>query len=246
MPHLNECAITLAAVLWDCSVTVEQPNRWLRSSHPLALPSLFPSSTCSLRRQHWPLTHSKAHTHTHSRTYLGCPLSPLTNKLRFGLSNTATSVPPSWVLRFLTRVVSCVSSSPSPSFDVLTIWWISARLRQGVRHGRIRYKLSLLQGTASHQWSPSAYLTPLLFVLLPSYLPYCQCFFLAFFALTLKFLPCQGESKIGCCSNVFENIVSKLKMLSVLSDTEYMLCDDANRCLSFPHAAPTSGTLCRE
>lgn len=212
--------------------------RWLSLLFSPPLPAVWGDNTDR--------SHTQKHTHTHSRTYLGCPLSPLTNKLRFGLSNTATSVPPSWVLRFLTRVVSCVSSSPSPSFDVLTIWWISARLRQGVRHGRIRYKLSLLQGTASHQWSPSAYLTPLLFVLLPSYLPYCQCFFLAFFALTLKFLPCQGESKIGCCSNVFENIVSKLKMLSVLSDTEYMLCDDANRCLSFPHAAPTSGTLCRE
>lgn len=90
-------------------------------------------------------------THTHAHKCLGCQLLSLTNQLRFALSNTATCPSACLSARRLTHAVRCVSVSPLSLVWRLTIWWISARLRQGVRHGRIRYKLSLLQGTASHQ-----------------------------------------------------------------------------------------------
>lgn len=81
----------------------------------------------------------------------GCVASPHTPSLTLPLDFSALASAP-----VVSHVVRCVSSYPSPSsFWRLTIWWISARLRQGVRHGRIRYKLSLLQGTASHHESLS-------------------------------------------------------------------------------------------
>lgn len=111
---------------------------------------LFSFFTFSLKR-HWPQRPKLRSTHT-TLMYLGPP-ALLTNWLWFALSNSATLPSAFWVLCRLTRTVKCVSLSPFHSFDHLTIWWISARLRQGLRHGRIRYKLSLLQGTASHHGS---------------------------------------------------------------------------------------------
>lgn len=138
-----------AAVLREWHVTGRQQTRWLAFCIHFHFPSillLYFQSEASLTT-----TTRSAHTH-HTRTF-GAASSSLTNWLWFALSNSAALPPAFWVLCLLTRTVTCVSLPPLHSFDHLTIWWISARLRQGLRHGRIRYKLSLLQGTASHHGS---------------------------------------------------------------------------------------------
>lgn len=151
------CDLTLSAVLWDCSVTVDQPIRWLRSLHSLPL-ALFLPSLHAVWSDDTHRTHTQTHLSTHTNMWAAssslwltsCGSPSLTLPLFFGrfffffffvcpLPHTCRKV--------------CESTSPLPPVWRLTIWWISARLRQGVRHSRIRYKLSLLQGTASHHGS---------------------------------------------------------------------------------------------
>ena len=102
---------------------------------------------CNLK-PHW------LRTHTHTLTYARVPKAAKSPLWLTGCISSYLTPPLLWhssSVHCLTRVVRCVSAAP-PTFKLwpLMIWWIAARLRQGVRHSRIRYKLSLLQGIASH------------------------------------------------------------------------------------------------
>ncbi len=118
--------------------------------HSLSFPPSLQSDATTLTTHTLRLTF-----YTHTSTWAASS-SLLTNQLQFALSNTTTFLWPFLLsAHCLAHVVRCASAPPLPFPFVwhLTIWWISARLRQGVRHSRIRYKLSLLQGTASHHGS---------------------------------------------------------------------------------------------
>lgn len=120
-----------------CLVAVQEPIRWLLSLHSLPL-------------------------HEHTNLWAaGCSL-PLTSSVSFPLTR---QLPAALSARDLTPCK--VRVSPLPLVWHLTIWWISARLWKIVRHGRIRYKLSLLQGTASHHGISPVTICPIPFPLPP-------------------------------------------------------------------------------
>lgn len=129
---------------------------WWSSQFPVTCsPSFF-----TIWSPHWP------HTLTRMQSSQGCQIFSLINWLYFILFNAATSfsgIP--WVSiasHAPCGVWALRTPFPRLTFKLwpLTIWWIAARLRQGVRHSRIRYKLSLLQGIASHLGSCHLFATP--------------------------------------------------------------------------------------
>lgn len=140
---------------------------------------------------------------------------------------------------------------PYPSFWRLTIWWISARLRQGVRHGRIRYKLSLLQGTASrhgfclhlfvpHHSTTSSFSSPM------------------FFNVNSQFFPSVHKTSLRICVNVVTLMCLTLFPFLQMLDWKSRLWANTQTllyvqvffvrmltyvCLSFPHATPLWNSL---
>lgn len=158
-----------------------------------------------------------------------------------------------WPLSHTCRKVC--ESLPFPSFDDLTIWWISARLRQSVRHGRIRYKLSLLQGTASHHRSVSPAFICLSQIIPTSFLSHLLHFFFQRFSQFSPQVRTQHHFTIFRCCHcyLFEDPRIFCKCWVAIVDWMPRLwvyiqvyLSDANRYVSLSLMPPHCGTLCRE